>query len=326
MRPEIAIGKILTAGTSRSLGPMLRITVTFCLLINKKQNVPGFSNYDRNREAWESILQMRIYVCLAVLFVAACGSPTTDSPDAQSHDGATPDTAHNSRNALDWQGRYSGVLPCDDCEGIQTTVTLRDDGTYERELVYMGKAANPVQQSGRFSWNAAGSIVTLVLPDGTTQMYQVGENQLFHLDEAGNRIAGDPGLQYVLRQLVNDPRIEDRRWLLVEVTGRTYEAADDSRDAFIILESATSRASGNNSCNNFFGGYAIEAGQRIRFSGNMGATMMACPDMTTEAAFMEALRTVDNYSVNGNQLSLNKARMAPLLRFELSAEQDERRQ
>lgn len=234
--------------------------------------------------------------------------------------------AHNSRTALDWPGSYSGVLPCADCEGIQTTITLRADGTYERELVYIGKSADPAQQSGRFSWNAAGSVVTLALPDGATQMYQVGENQLFHLDEAGNRISGDLGTQYVLRQSIRDPRIEDRRWLLVEVTGRAYEPADDSREAFILLDSAGSRASGNNSCNNFFGDYAIEAGMRIRFSANMGATMMACPDMTTETAFMEALRKVDNYAVSGNRLSLNKARMAPLLRFESRDRQDEPQQ
>ena len=229
--------------------------------------------------------------------------------------------AHNSRNALDWPGNYSGVLPCADCEGIQTTITLRADGTYERKLVYIGKSADPVQQSGRFSWNAAGSVVTLALPDGATQMYQVGENQLIHLDQAGNRISGDLGTRYVLRQSIHDPRVEDRRWLLVEVTGQAYEPADDSRQAFILLDSAASRASGNSSCNNFFGDYVIEAGMRIRFSANMGVTMMACPDMATESAFMEALRKVDNYSVDDKRLSLNKARMAPLLRFELSDEQ-----
>jgi heat shock protein HslJ len=47
---------------------------------------------------------------------------------------------------------------------------------------------------------------------------------------------------------------------------------------------------------------------------------MACPDMSTEQSFMEALRKVDNYAVKGNELSLNKARMAPLLRFRLATQ------
>lgn len=261
----------------------------------------------------------------AVLLFAACGSPSPGSqdaaPPAAGDEAVAIDTAHNSRNALDWPGRYNGVLPCADCEGIQTAITLRADGTYERELVYLGKSGQAIRQSGRFAWNAAGSTVTLALPEGATQSYQVGENRLFHLDEAGNRISGDLAARYVLRQSLHDPRIEDRRWRLVELMGRAYEPAEDGRAAFIVLESATSRASGNNSCNSFFGGYVIEAGQRIRFANNMGATMMACPDAATEATFMGALGKVDNYAVDGRTLSLHRARMAPLLRFELAEEE-----
>jgi heat shock protein HslJ len=44
---------------------------------------------------------------------------------------------------------------------------------------------------------------------------------------------------------------------------------------------------------------------------------MACAEgMETEQAFNEVLGMVDNYSLNGEQLTLNRARMAPLARFE----------
>lgn len=268
---------------------------------------------------------MRILLVVILFLVAACGADTPEAPEASSArpDGdSVVDAAHNSRNALDWPGTYSGTLPCADCEGIRTTVTLRDDGTFDRELLYLGKTDTPVGQSGNFSWNEAGSIVTLTATDGATQMYQVGENQLFHLDRAGKRISGDLAARYVLRQTVHDPRVEDRKWLLTEVMGQPYEPSDDRRVAFLFLDSDLKRASGNGSCNNFFGGYVMETGQRIRFAANTGATMMACPDMSIEQSFMEALRTVDNYSVSGDELSLNKARMAPLLRFRLATETD----
>ena len=45
------------------------------------------------------------------------------------------------------------------------------------------------------------------------------------------------------------------------------------------------------------------------------STMMACPDMTTEKQFMEILNTADNFSLNGNTMTLNKARIAPLAVF-----------
>jgi heat shock protein HslJ len=38
--------------------------------------------------------------------------------------------------------------------------------------------------------------------------------------------------------------------------------------------------------------------------------------MEKEATFMEALQKADNYSIQGKILSLNKARMAPLAKFE----------
>jgi hypothetical protein len=38
--------------------------------------------------------------------------------------------------------------------------------------------------------------------------------------------------------------------------------------------------------------------------------------MDVEEAFHEVLRAVDNYSLDGKRLTLNRARMAPLARFE----------
>ena len=38
--------------------------------------------------------------------------------------------------------------------------------------------------------------------------------------------------------------------------------------------------------------------------------------MDVENAFQEVLRTADNYSLGGDRLTLSRARMAPLARFE----------
>jgi len=265
---------------------------------------------------------MKTRLLLVALFLSACGGSNDSPPDshlADTDNVAEPAAvADNSRNALDWPGSYHGLLPCADCEGIETTVVLEADGSYQRNLVYRGESAEPVQQSGRFSWNTEGSVVTLSLPDGGVQRYQVGENRLFHLDQAGDRIGGDLEPQYLLRKSIHDARIEDRRWALVEVAGQANAPDTGGRAAFLLLDSAASQASGNNSCNNFFGGYFIENGQRIRFAENLAVTMMACPDATTESAFMAALREVDNYSVTDREMTLNRARMAPLLRFEVA--------
>lgn len=138
----------------------------------------------------------------AVFLLASCGAPRDGDqpPEAVGNrmNREPADGAHNSRNSLDWLGRYSGILPCADCEGIATTIMLTEGGDVRRVLEYVGKPAKPFVDIGKFEWNAAGSVITLAFADGTRQAYQVGENRLFHLDQAGNRIDGPLAHRYEL--------------------------------------------------------------------------------------------------------------------------------
>ena len=109
---------------------------------------------------------------------------------------AIPDAAHNARNSLDWAGSYQGMLPCADCEAINTTLTLYSDGRYQLQQLYVGKSTQPFVQQGQFSWNPAGS--TVVLDGDTSQQFFVAENQLFMLDQQGNRIEGELAARYRL--------------------------------------------------------------------------------------------------------------------------------
>lgn len=257
-------------------------------------------------------------VCLVLL---ACGCRSHDEPVAESAAPADPaaettamaDAAHSSRNSLDWAGTYSGLIPCADCPGIRETVTLHADGRFEQTLVYLERSVAPVADTGSFSWNAAGSAVTLQNPSGGGQQLKVGENTLTHLDRDGKPIGGELAGRYVLHKHLQDPAIEGRKWTLTELRGKPVDA---SHRPFLLLDADKALASGNASCNSFSGAYAIKSGNRIRFDENMAVTMMACPDMAIEQQFLEALRIADNYTVADGRLSLNRARMAPLARFE----------
>lgn len=114
---------------------------------------------------------------------------------------------------------------------------------------------------------------------------------------------------------VNDPRIENRRWELLELNGQPVETRAGREGVFLELDSAQSRVTGNASCNRFSGGYELTAGNHLRFAPNMLSTMMACSELEREKAFLEALARVDNYTIGEGTLSLNRARMAPLARF-----------
>jgi uncharacterized lipoprotein NlpE involved in copper resistance len=255
---------------------------------------------------------------LFLLLAASCVRNTTTQPPASATtpaaNTASPD-GHTSRNSLDWAGTYSGVLPCADCPGIETDVTLHSDGNYESSMRYIDAAVAPLTANGTFRWSETGNTITLDTEGDGIEQYQVGENQLFRLDRDGQRITGVLAAHYVLEKHLRDPAIEGKSWKLVELRSSPVEA---ERDAVLTLRAEDSIASGNTSCNSFSGKYAIKSGQRISFARNIAVTRRACLNMSIESAFLEVLATADNYSLSDDgMLSLNQARMAPLARFEL---------
>lgn len=264
------------------------------------------------------------YLFMFILLVGmmACAGNKDQSESSEMTDAVTlsiPDMAHNSRNSLDWYGVYRGTTPCADCEGIETSITLKKDGTFKRSMKYLGKDENPFFDEGEFQWNEEGSKVTLMGEGERKQMYQVGENVLFHLDQEGNRITGELADMYRLNKNLTDPRLENKKWVLIELRGKTIEKKENKGEGFIEFDMETGMFSGKNTCNNFFGQYELLEGDRIKF-GQAGSTLMACPDMETEKAFMEVLKMADNYNVVEGIFSLNRAKMAPLARFELAKE------
>jgi heat shock protein HslJ len=118
-----------------------------------------------------------------------------------------------------------------------------------------------------------------------------------------------------------DPRLEGKKWILIELRGKPYEKNEGRKEGSIEFDMETGMFAGNNTCNNYFGQYELLDGDRIKF-GQAGSTLMACPDRETEVAFMDVLKIADNYTIMDGVLSLNKAKMAPLARFEISKDEN----
>lgn len=97
----------------------------------------------------------------------------------------------NSQTSLDWNGTYTGITPCADCEGIETSVTLNKYMTYQVSNTYKGKSTDAVIKTGTFTFNRDGNTIKLGNITDAPAMYAVGENQLTQLDMEGNKITGD---------------------------------------------------------------------------------------------------------------------------------------
>lgn len=114
--------------------------------------------------------------------------------------------------------------------------------------------------------------------------------------------------------------ITGKKWQLIELGGKPVAATINGKVPFIQFDEADQRYSASAGCNGLGGTFTLSGNGQLKFTQGM-STMMACDHMEIENGFKSMLEEVDNYTVSGNTLSLNKARMAPLARFELVADE-----
>lgn len=142
-----------------------------------------------------------IYLVLGIaLILAGCGNSPSNSNNRNVPEVQTLPDMHNARIALDYAGTYRGVVPCADCEGIQTTLILTADGKYQLQTVYLKKSEQVFEETGTYRWNDAGNTIRLEGMENAPNQYFVGENMVFQLDLEGNRITGELAEKYILRK------------------------------------------------------------------------------------------------------------------------------
>ena len=99
-------------------------------------------------------------------------------------------------------------------------------------------------------------------------------------------------------------------WTLSTLGGATPTVEPGQRMPSLTF-TADGKVSGFTGCNPMQGSYTLEDGLRLRFS-EMAVGLSACPAAETEKAFLKAVNTTDNFTVDDDVLSLNIARRAPL--------------
>jgi heat shock protein HslJ len=246
--------------------------------------------------------EMGILCTLVALILTSCAQEPRETIQI------VPDPAHNSRLSLDWWGVYTGVLPCADCEGIDTRLIIFEDGTYRKSSRYLGKQDElTTLDEGSFEWTEDGSTIELEIEDEPSS-YRVGENKLTRLDANGQIITGELASFYVFQKQFPDGRIEGVQWSPVELMGNNItENVVFNTPPRITLNFIEQRINGNGGCNTFFSSYHRD-GYELKF-GNIASTMMACtPElMDIEQQFFEVLNSTTSWESRDNNLYLKNA-------------------
>lgn len=225
-----------------------------------------------------------------------------------------PADNHTSQDSLDWPGSYSGVLPCANCEGIETELTLASNMTYVLITRYLGRNDSKADTvKGKFSWQGNKLKLERIRENERPSLYKAEENQVRQLDMQGKEITGDLAKRYVLAKNGNK-EIEDKSWRLIELNGKPVTGSPERN--YLIFHSKENRIEAKANCNMMQFRYTIKNRTQLKIEQGAIMTRMACID-NQEQEFLETIVRADNLTANGQNLSLNKGRMVPLAKFEL---------
>ncbi len=257
----------------------------------------------------------------------------------------------NAKGTIDFEGIYKGILPCDDCEGLDVTVSLNENATYSIQSKYLGKGDKIFEQHGTFSWNKLGSVVTFDNVENAPNQYAVVKNKLIQLDIDGKLITGSLSKQYILAKQKNTiENNEDReiakpvvnlnnkmqaqtiikkvnpavgkytlaetKWRLIELNGKHIKQKG-SKKFILKLNSKDGKFNAYMGCNSFSGSYFMKTSSSVSFS-NTISTMMICDNMDLERAFSKMLGSgsVEFYAIKENVLQLTNDNKQTLAKFE----------
>jgi uncharacterized lipoprotein NlpE involved in copper resistance len=139
---------------------------------------------------------------LALLVFTACKSennPESSNDGVAVNDSSSEEISHTAIKARDHIGLYQGILPCADCEGIETSLYLMANNAYLLTKVYKGMADDKAyKEIGDFEWNADGTTVTLSNIEDAPNQFIVEDTRAIQLDMEGKKIEGELAELYVL--------------------------------------------------------------------------------------------------------------------------------
>jgi copper homeostasis protein (lipoprotein) len=152
-------------------------------------------------------------LALSAVLTACNGTGTEHGHDSTAMDHsmhATTDTSVSKAaaapsNTLSIES-YSGIVPCADCEGIETSVTLKSDSSYVLHLLYIGRkskgpGSNEFSEEGKWMKHGPDMIHLTGVKNGPS-MYIRTDSSLIQLDMKGERITGKLAAKYELKNKV----------------------------------------------------------------------------------------------------------------------------
>jgi len=99
--------------------------------------------------------------------------------------------ASHSNKSQEFHGIFYGYLPCNDCPGIKTTLSLKQNNNYLLVTQQAKESSREFYEKGKYSWNDESRTVVLTPKKGGTneRNYHIeDEGTLIQLNEVGTKM------------------------------------------------------------------------------------------------------------------------------------------
>lgn len=109
---------------------------------------------------------------------------------------ATPD------KNLDFHGVFYGYVPCNDCNGIKTTLSLKQNNNYLLVTQPARDSSREFYEKGKYTWNEETNILVLTpRKDEPARQYQIkDEGTIVQMNSDGTPMAEELADSYTLRR------------------------------------------------------------------------------------------------------------------------------
>jgi uncharacterized lipoprotein NlpE involved in copper resistance len=136
----------------------------------------------------------------SILVLISCQNEAQKTPDPKAETADSSPIADEQAMLEQLAAFYTGTMPCPDCDGIETILTLNADEkrTFTLEEHYKGKENKTVESTG--TWTVTGDVVTLNQESGATQYLITGEG-LISLNPDGSKRDTASANKYLLKKV-----------------------------------------------------------------------------------------------------------------------------
>ncbi len=144
-------------------------------------------------------MKKAIYLVLSVALAATLSNCTNKQKQAEQT--TEPEVVVVEDETPAYVGVYEGTLPCADCPGIKTVLTINADSTYRLTSEYLEKEDGFFEQQATYSLIHNGEVIEFFTPStGEKFYYRILDGALAVSDEKGTVNEGERAEDYILKK------------------------------------------------------------------------------------------------------------------------------